>query len=236
MWLCRYVLNLLSPDIAPSLAVPVVEVCLLSNLGGELWLLGTAPASFMTLPALKSSLNCFHPQLNQLWRIESTSHFQSSAKSYLCFHYPKDSQCKGIPIGITWNIGVQKMPLHRNLASMLYLLCLFLLQKEAWGVWWFREITFFCAVLKSVPEVWWEAQVSVGALCHLLNWCLLLLQPGRMQTLGTLPSKPLSYPGVAFRLEPWVVQEDRFLCVLYRTASSAGISQVLLSVRNGWMA
>lgn len=201
----------------------------------------TAPASFMILPTLKSSLSHFHPQLNQLWRTESSSHFQSSAKSYLCFRYPNDRWCKGIPIGIAWKIGVQIMPHHRNFASILSLLCLFLLQKEPWGVWWFRETTFFCALLKSVPEVLWEAQVSVGALCHLLHWCHLLLQPLQNADPGNpaiqafiLPWDPCTC--VAFRLEPWAGWEDCFLCVLYRIVSSTGISQVLLPVGNGWMA
>lgn len=138
------------------------------------------------------------------------------------------------------------MPCHRNLASTLSLLCFFLLQKEAWRVWWSREMAFFCAVLKSVPEVLWEAQVSVGALYHYWTDVTSCYSPGRMQNLGTLPSKPypaLVVPGlpwdpctcVAFRLKPWVLWEDCFLCVLYRIASSAGISQVLLPVRNGWM-
>lgn len=87
-WLCRYMQNPASPDISLSIPLPVGEVCCLSNMGMQQWLLGTAPASFMTLPALKSSLSYFQAQLNQLWKADSTSHFQSSVECYLCFKYP----------------------------------------------------------------------------------------------------------------------------------------------------
>lgn len=158
MWLCRYVLNLLSPDIAPSLAVPVVEVCLLSNMGGELWLLGTAPASFMTLPALKNSLSCFHPQLNQLWRIESTSHFPlptSVPKVIYAFTIPRIDSAKKSPLALLGKWGYRKCHFI-GIWPAYFICCAFSFCKRRHGEFdgnVTREITFFCAVLKSVPEV-----------------------------------------------------------------------------------
>lgn len=46
---------------------------------------------------------------------------------------------------------MQKPVCQRDLARMLSLIGSFLLQKEAWGGWQYREMTFFCAILKSVP-------------------------------------------------------------------------------------
>lgn len=114
----------------------------------------------------------------------------------------------------------------------------FLLQKEAWGVWQFREMTFFCVILKSVPLVVWEVQVSVGALRHLLNWCHLLPQPLRF--LGTLPSKHSPYLEIA--AFGWFLDWSPRWCgrtvfCLFRT----GLLLVLISPRfllldrNTWM-